>query len=246
MKRLKYVTINLKQVLTVFAVSVLSAALVFGFNLIYIKTSAVAPVKKSNLPLVIIDAGHGGEDGGTVSESGIVEKNINLSVSQKLENLFVLGGFEVKMTRDSDTLINDENSASIREKKVSDIHNRMKIMQDNPNGVFISIHQNHFSQSQYSGAQVFYSKGNPESEKIAQFIQQQIKSSLQKSNERKIKPSGTQIYLLYHAVTPAVMVECGFLSNREEAKLLNSEAYQTKMARAIFDGVINYINSLEK
>ena len=132
----------------------------------------------------------------------------------------------------------------MREKKVSDIRNRMNIMLKYPNSIFLSIHQNHFSQSKYHGAQVFYSKNDPQSKVIAEYIQNAIVEKLQNENTRKIKPSGTEIYLLYHAKSPAVMVECGFLSNGGEAQLLNDEQYQKKMAVAIVDGVIKYLSSL--
>ncbi|MGN0467328.1 MAG: N-acetylmuramoyl-L-alanine amidase CwlD [Acutalibacteraceae bacterium] len=244
MKKLRYVTIRLKQVIYIFLAVVISASFVFGLDLLYMKISAVEQAKE--LPVIIIDAGHGGEDGGTSSSSGIVEKNINLAISKKLEALFKLSGFEIIMTRSDDRLIFDENSSTIREKKVSDIHNRMKIIEENPNSIFLSIHQNHFSQSRYNGAQVFYSKNNSESEKIADYIQQQIKSDLQPENERQIKPSGTEIYLLHNAVTPAVMVECGFLSNAGEAQNLNDDEYQTKMAFSIYNGILNYLNGKEK
>ena len=111
--------------------------------------------------------------------------------------------------------------------------------------MILSIHQNHFSESKYYGAQVFYSKNNPESEIIAENIQKSIVALLQPENERRIKPSGTEIYLLYHATTPSVMVECGFLSNGGEAQLLNDENYQKKMSLAIADGIIKYLNDRE-
>lgn len=241
MKKTVYATISFKQFAILSLVAVTAFLSVFALDLFYLNTSVSA--ESNDLPLIIIDAGHGGEDGGTVSSSGIVEKNINLEISLKTQALFEACGFQTLMTRSGDYLIYDSSSSTIRQKKVSDIHNRMNIITNNPNSIFLSIHQNHYEQSKYYGAQVFYSKGNSESELIAQSIQSQIVSSLQPENERQIKPSGTEIYLLHNAVTPAVMVECGFLSNAGEAEKLNDSNYQTQMAMAVFQGTLNYLNN---
>ena len=241
MKKLLYKTISARQFVFTLCAVVISALLIFGIDIVY--TNATAKEAENALPVIIIDAGHGGEDGGAQSSSGILEKNINLSISKKLEALFDSFGFKTVSVRDDDKLIYDSSCGTMREKKVSDIHNRMSLMLSYPNSIFISIHQNHFSESKYYGAQVFYSKNNPESELIADSIQKSIVNKLQNKNERKIKPSGTEIYLLYHATTPAVMVECGFLSNGGEAQLLNDENYQKKLAAAIFGGVTEYLNN---
>lgn len=240
MKKRLYATISLKQFAIILCAVVLSASTVFFLEASYLKTEQVSLSKNEDV-VIIVDAGHGGEDGGTVSSSGIVEKDINLSISLKLKNLFDLNGFRTIMTRSDDSLIYDKGLTAIRDKKVSDIHNRMAILQSYPNSIFISIHQNHFEVSKYNGAQVFYSKNNPQSEVVAQYIQDSIVNHLQKDNNRQIKPSGTEIYLLYNAVSPAVMVECGFLSNPGEAQKLNDDNYQTKMALAIFEGTVNYL-----
>lgn len=244
MKKRLFITFNLKSLLLVLIVCVLCAAFVLSLDLYYIKTQPATSnnVTIRNLPTIIIDAGHGGEDGGTSSSTGVPEKDINLSISKKLESLFTVCGFKVIMTRNDDSLIYDSGLTKMRQKKVSDIHNRMKVIEENPNNIFLSIHQNHFEQSKYNGAQVFYSKNCEQSSVIAQCIQDEIKSQLQHDNERKIKPSGSEIYLLHHAQTPAVMVECGFMSNPGEAQLLNDDHYQTKMAFAIYNAIISYIN----
>lgn len=237
-----YKVLNAKQFAFIVCAVAVSVLLIFGVDIVYTKATSNQPEQKT-LPVIIIDAGHGGEDGGTQSSSGILEKDINLSIALKLNSLFKSMGFETVMIRDGDELIYDDSCKTIREKKVSDIHNRMDVMLSYPNGVFLSIHQNHFSESKYHGAQVFYSKNNPESEIVAESIQKSIVEKLQNENGRKIKPSGTEIYLLYHAKNPAVMVECGFLSNGGEAQLLNDNDYQNKMVIAIFDGVAKYLNN---
>ncbi len=241
MKKLLYRTLNAKQFLFFAFIAVLVLAFVFGIDLFYSNKSVA--VTKSELPLIIIDAGHGGEDGGTQSSTGVLEKDINLSVSKDLEAIFAVLGFKTISVRSDDELIYDNNCNTIREKKVSDIHNRMALIEAHPNSIFLSIHQNHYAESKYYGAQVFYSKNDSRSEIMAQSIQSSIVQKLQPENERLIKPSGTEIYLLYHAKIPAVMVECGFLSNPGEAQLLNDPDYQKKIALAIADGVIKYLSN---
>ena len=194
----------------------------------------------STLPLIIIDPGHGGEDGGTSSADGIIEKDINLSISRKLDILLTLCGYNTLMTRNEDKLIYNGSHESMRSKKVSDIRNRMSIIENNPESVFLSIHQNYFTQQKYNGAQVFYSPNNPESKLIADYIQNSVREGLQTENERKTKKSGKEIYLLYHSKTPSVMVECGFMSNPTEAALLNDEEYQIKMSLVILNGLNEY------
>ena len=242
MKKHFYKIISAKQFIFTLCAVFVSALLIFGIDIVY--STAKSESEKSTLPVIIIDPGHGGEDGGAQSSSGILEKDINLSISMKLKAAFESLGFETVTVRETDCLIYDSGCNAMREKKVSDIRNRMNIMLKYPNSIFLSIHQNHFGQSKYHGAQVFYSKNDPQSKVIAEYIQNAIVEKLQNENTRKIKPSGTEIYLLYHAKSPAVMVECGFLSNGGEAQLLNDEQYQKKMAVAIVEGVIKYLSSL--
>ncbi|HEX2939288.1 MAG TPA: N-acetylmuramoyl-L-alanine amidase CwlD [Ruminiclostridium sp.] len=195
---------------------------------------------KDKEKIIIIDPGHGGVDGGAVGYNNIVEKNINLAISLKLRSLFEASGYKVVMTREDDRSIHDEGSDTIREKKVTDIHNRSAILEKYPSAIFISIHQNKFEQSQYSGTQVFYSKNNDDGKLLASLIQNSAKEQLQPENDRVIKPAGKDLYILYHAKLPAVMVECGFLSNPREATLLNTDEYQSKMAFSIYCGTLDY------
>lgn len=238
MKKGIYFSFDLKKAATLFFTAVIAASTVFAMN--YRSVSILTDNTQVIYPTIIIDAGHGGEDGGTSSSGGILEKDINLSIAKKVNDLLILLGYQTVMIREDDRLIYDDSCETQRQKKVSDIHNRMEIMKKYPEGIFLSIHQNHFSQSKYSGAQVFYSKNDPNSKIIAQSIQDQIRTKLQPENSRKIKTSGKEIYLLYNAVIPAVMVECGFLSNGGEALLLNDEEYQKKMSLAIVEGLIMY------
>ena len=189
---------------------------------------------------VVIDPGHGGIDGGAVGYGGVVEKGINLAISLNLRSLFETAGYQVIMTREDDRSVHDEDSNTIREKKVTDIHNRAKLLSKYPKAIFISIHQNKFEKAKFSGTQVFYSNNNDSGKLLAQFIQSNVKNLLQSDNNRVITPAGKNLYILYHAKSPAVMVECGFLSNPQEAALLQDSSYQSKMAFAIFIGTLDY------
>lgn len=190
---------------------------------------------------VIIDAGHGGDDGGAIGIDGTVEKDINLDIALKLEKLLKFYGFDVIMTRTEDIMTCDDGLDSLRKRKVSDIHNRFDVLEKNPDAVFISIHQNKFEDNSQHGTQVFYSGNNDESKLLAELIQNSIVSVLQPDNSRVVKKSGSGIYLLYHAKLPAVLVECGFISNPAEVKKLNDEKYRMKIAILIADGLIKYL-----
>ncbi|MBO5858973.1 MAG: N-acetylmuramoyl-L-alanine amidase [Clostridia bacterium] len=194
---------------------------------------------------VVIDAGHGGVDGGTCSENGILEKHLNLQIALKVNDFLKSMGINTVMIRTQDISIHDKTATTIREKKVSDIKNRLKIINETENSIFVSIHQNHFSQEKYHGSQIFYSKNNPESSSLADYVRHSVISVLQPDNSRETKQSGSEIYLLYHAKTPSIMVECGFLSNHEETEKLTDENYQKKLAFLISLGVMDFINNTE-
>lgn len=239
MKKGLYLSFSLKQISILLFSALLIASVVCG---VHYATMSVATMNVESLKqVIIVDAGHGGIDGGTQSSSGIIEKDINLAIAQKVGNLLSLMGYETIYTRDSDNIIYPESCKTTRQKKVWDIHRRMDVIEENPNAIFLSIHQNYFTQSKYSGAQVFYSHINPKSEVIAGYIQSAVVKNLQKDNSRQVKKSGAEIYLLYHSKNPAVMVECGFLSNPAEALLLNDEDYQSKMALSIVEGLTQYL-----
>lgn len=190
---------------------------------------------------VIIDAGHGGFDGGASTKDGVTEKGINLNIALYLKEYLNFFGFDVIMTRETDTSTESEGLKTIRSKKSSDLHNRMSLMEKTDNSIFVSIHQNHFSSPEYKGAQVFYSpEFSEQSSLLAENIQESIVYYLQKDNTRQIKPCGTSVYLIYKAVKPAVLVECGFLSNIEDAENLQNEIYQRKIALCIAIGILNY------
>lgn len=198
----------------------------------------------TKLPTIIIDAGHGGVDGGSSGIDGTVEKDINLSIALMLRDTLEFYGFETIMIREEDKSIHSEGANSIREKKVSDLHNRLNIINSTENCVFVSIHQNYFEQTQYSGTQVFYSPNNPESKAMAEIMQKTIVNMLQNDNSRQIKQAGKTLYLLNNAKKPAIMIECGFMSNEKELALLKSEEYQQQMALSITNGILKYMESV--
>lgn len=191
---------------------------------------------------IVVDAGHGGEDGGASGKSGVPEKDINLAIAQDLARLLRASGFRVVMTRTSDASVCDGNLGTIRERKASDLHNRLKIIEEQGDCIFVSIHQNHFTESRYSGTQVFYSTNDSDSKILAENIRSRVVSLLQKDNTRETKPATSSIYLLWQSKVPAVLVECGFLSNNAEEAKLNDPAYQKQMAFTIYCGLLDYCN----
>lgn len=194
----------------------------------------------SEAKTVIIDPGHGEPDGGAVGIDGVIEKDINLSISLKLKSLFRATGYSVIMTRVDDNAIYDKDSDTIRKKKVTDLHNRLAIIKDHPNAIFISIHQNIYKSTKNTGSIVFYSPNNENSKVLAQSVQNSITNMIQPENNRNVEMAKKNLYILYHAKSPAVMVECGFLSNPDECKLLQDDSYQSKMAFAIFCGALKF------
>lgn len=189
---------------------------------------------------IIIDPGHGGEDGGATSCSGILESQFNLEISQRLNDLLQLLGFETKMIRDSDISIYTKGD-SIAQKKVSDLKERVRIANEASNSLLLSIHQNNFTDSRYSGAQVFYAKTHG-SQELAQKLQSEFVSALNKGSHRKCKES-TGIYLMEHIQCIGVLIECGFLSNPEEEYKLRDAEYQKRISCVIAATVGEYLSN---
>lgn len=199
---------------------------------------------KRELPCIILDAGHGGADGGCVSYNGVPEKGINLNITLYLKSMLEAYGYEVLITRETDTSIHDEGVIGLGNQKKSDMKNRLDLFNSRENAICLSIHQNQFTDPQYGGAQMFYSETNPESEALAAALRQEFIDDLQPENNRGIKLSGSELYLIYYCENPSVMVECGFLSNPEEAQRLQTDEYQKKVAFTIFAGINNYCGAV--
>lgn len=211
-------------------------------NLYNVATSVPTLAEAAPLPVIIIDPGHGGVDGGAVSADGVLEKDINLAISFYMRDIFRVNGFEVVMTRETDRSIHDEGVEGVKKQKTSDLHNRLAIVNEHPGAVFISVHQNKFEQRSSHGTQVFFSPNNPGSEVLAEIMQVDIAGALQPGNERRIKKAGKNLYLMTHAKCPAVLLECGFLSNPEEAGRLTDPKYQSQIAFAAFRSVMRYLD----
>lgn len=236
--------IGRKAFITIISSVILIIAIIislFIFSCTPEKTVETTATVKEKKPNIVIDAGHGGEDGGAVADDGTVEKDINLKISLVLRNLFTEAGYNVTMTRDKDVALYHNDEQTIKSKKVADMKKRLEIYNSNSNNIIISIHQNKFEEKKYSGAQVFYSPNNDKSKLLAEAVRNSIVSSIQKDNKRETKEATNSIYLLWNTTQPAIIVECGFLSNNNELNLLKNQKYQNKMAYAIFDGTLNYI-----
>lgn len=198
--------------------------------------SGTAPSEQTSYT-IILDAGHGGEDGGAVGKNGLAEKDINLAIALKLKELLREKGVSVLLTRETDVLLYDRNTDFEGRKKALDLEARRLLGESVPNGVFVSIHMNFFPQESSHGLQVWYSGNHTLSMSLAQTIQENARSTLQPDNHRRIKAAGSSIYLLEHLTIPAVLVECGFLSNAAEAERLGSEEYQQQLAQMLCDSI---------
>lgn len=191
-------------------------------------------------PQIILDAGHGGFDGGAVAQDGTIEKDINLNIALSLEKMLKQSGFEVIMTRTEDTSTEDNSGDKIPSKKKSDLKNRLLLMKKYEDAIFVSIHLNKFTTSAASGSQIFYSGNDGDSKILGELIQNSIISKVQKDNTRVNKKATSSTYILHNATVPAVLVECGFLSNSSDLKLLKNKEYQNKMAFCIYCGILDF------
>lgn len=200
-------------------------------------SSVAAPPQEA---YILIDPGHGGADGGAQGLDGVLEKTINLAVSLPLRDMLWIFGYPVVLTREEDISIHSPDAGSLREQKVSDMKNRLAMYEKAR--LVVGIHQNQFMASQYYGTQVFYSVNRPESELLADAIRESVVTMVQPENKRQLKKATKDIYLLHKTTVPAVLVECGFLSNPEEMRKLKTEEYQQKMALAIAGGVLRYFS----
>ena len=191
--------------------------------------------------VIVIDAGHGVPDEGAESSNGISEAQTNLNIAIKLQNLLEQSGATVILTRSDENAIYDIDSKTLKEKKISDLKNRVKIGNESSADLFVSIHLNKIPQQQYSGWQTFYKSGDEKSIKLAKSIQNSLNQSMQKENNRVAMKLDT-VYIIKKVEIPITIVECGFLSNPEEEKNLLDDAYQNRLAWGIYTGIIDYFN----
>ncbi|MGG1678292.1 N-acetylmuramoyl-L-alanine amidase CwlD [Neobacillus sp. NRS-1170] len=200
--------------------------------------------KSWNLPLsgkiILLDPGHGGPDGGA-GTGKTLEKDIALDITLKVRDLLQQQGALVVMTRDTDTDLADDDTRGYSRRKVEDLKQRLKMINDSDNDFFVSIHLNAIPSSRWSGAQTFYAPHHKENAKAAKFIQEELRENLGNTN-RKAKPIN-QVYILKNAKKPGVLVEVGFLSNPAEKENLKKKTYQEKIAESIYRGVIRYFTN---
>lgn len=189
---------------------------------------------------VIVDPGHGGEDGGATSCTGKLESELNLEIATRLNDMFNLLGYDTKMTRTSDISIYTKGE-TLAQKKISDLKERIRIVNETENGLLLSIHQNTFSDGRYHGAQVFYSE-NPSSQQLAKHLQLALCTALNPTSNRKSKKSSS-IYLLEHIEKTGVLIECGFLSNSDEEAKLRSTEYQKNLCCVISAAVVEFLSN---
>lgn len=201
---------------------------------------AVLAQDRDVLTTVVIDAGHGGVDGGAVSCTGVSESQINLEIARKLEDLMHLLGIRTIMIRSTDRSVYTEGE-TIAEKKVSDIKERLRIINTTPNAILLSIHQNNFHDSRYYGTQVFYNQ-QAESKELAERLQTSFRENLNPSNKRQTKKT-SGVYLMEHINCTGVLVECGFLSHPAEEALLRDSLYQNKLCCILTTEVCKYLNT---
>lgn len=209
---------------------VLLALIMIRINVLMKPVMELTVIQRTG-PLVL-DAGHGGEDGGAVSITGTPESQINLAIVLKLRDVLGLYGVEPILLREEDVSLHDDSAATLREKKRSDLKNRVAAVEDVDGVTLLSIHQNTYPGSRYHGAHVFYAPTDG-SRTLAEHIQNSIKSALQPENERAVKQIPDTVYIMNHVTCPAVLIECGFLTNPEEESLLRDEDYQRKLAAVI-------------
>lgn len=212
---------------------------ILGFMCDNSTIDTVYPLSFSDTVLVI-DAGHGGEDGGAISLTGVPESHLNLAVAKRLDLVFGLFGVSTLPLREEDVSLHDKSAQTLRQKKNSDLHNRADMVNEQENAILLSVHQNSYPDGRYSGAQAFYAPTEG-SRELAQIIQETLRLTLDPKNTREAKQIPDTIYLMNHISCPGVLVECGFLTNPREEQLLRSQVYQTKLAMALAGGYLNAV-----
>lgn len=221
---------------TIFVIS----TIVFSINnIMFVPISSTDVVAKKKI--VVLDAGHGGEDGGAVSKSGIVEKDLNLLIAMKVKNKLEDNNIQVILTRNEDVMLYTNAELSLAKRKVEDINKRIEIANTSNADLLISIHMNSFPQNYCKGWQIFFQQDNKIGEQISTYIQDGIKETIQTQNNR-VPQSINNVKLVNKSKIPAIVVECGFLSNEDEATMLTQDIYQEKIATGICNGIMKWYN----
>ena len=213
------------------------------FVFVFQVASSKQTVQTVSLPVsnkvIVLDAGHGKPDEGAQSSNGTTEAQTNLKITLKVQSLLEQSGATVVLTRSDENAIYDLDKTTLRQKKISDIHNRVKIGNESSADIFVSIHLNKISQQQYYGWQCFYKQNDEKSTALAKSLQENLNDSIQKENKR-VSMKLDNVYIIKHVEIPISIVECGFLSNPEEETQLLSDDYQNRLAWGIYNGIMDY------
>lgn len=212
---------------------VLSLVLLAAFAVHGLRDTALVSAEGDSAHLMILDAGHGGIDGGASGSDGTRESELNLAIVKKLDAVLGLMGEPTLLLRDSDADLSDSGAKTISQKKISDIRNRTAIVNSHPEALLLSIHQNTYSEAKYHGAQVFYTRSGEEAKALAEALQSALKTHVDPENTRNAKGAAPDVYLMNHISVPGLLVECGFLTNPRELSLLQDDSYQKKLAVTI-------------
>ena len=237
--------LNVKKLLK--PLKIIALALIFTvISTFIVKSFETSDYKAASAkigPVIIIDAGHGGEDPGAIGMNGVYEKDVNLAIALNIGEELKSKGYTVVYTRTEDKMLYlpEENIKGMR--KISDLKNRCKIAAEYEDSVFISIHMNSYGASKYSGLQVYYADKNEESRVLANKIQSQVKKDLQPENNRQIK-NGSSLYILENTIGTPVLIECGFLSNENECQKLSQKEYQKELSFSISCAIIEYMKEI--
>lgn len=232
------ILIRKKRLVLVLTCLVISFALILGIQQSKTKIVPVVSLPVSN-KTIVLDAGHGVPDEGAQSSNGTTEAQTNLKITLKVQKLLEQSGATVVLTRSDENAIYDLDKSTLKQKKISDIHNRVKIGNESSADIFVSIHLNKIPQEQYWGWQCFFKKNDEKSQKLANSIQDSLNQSIKKENKR-VAMKLENVYIIKHVEIPISIVECGFLSNKEEESLLLNDDYQNRLAWGIYNGIMNY------
>lgn len=231
--------VNWKKKIMVPVLVLACAGTLLGFTIRYLPVEKTFGYADAGKISVVVDAGHGDPDGGTVGSSGIIEKDINLAIAQKLQEVLEGKGIRVVMTRTGDSGLQDSSASTIREMKRSDMNKRLDIIKKSNADLFLSIHMNSFANGSVNGLHIFYAKNHAEMETLADNIQNRM-GQITGAKIHAVKTADEHLFLMKNPPIPAILVECGFLSNPEEEKKLSDEDYQARIAWAIADAVEDY------
>ena len=236
---MKVLVITKKKIILFVCFCIVICGIIFTSVNVVIQTNTTPGTNK----VVILDAGHGVPDYGTQSASGTTEQELNLAITLKLQELLEQSGTKVILTRSDDNGIYEVDKDSIRSKKVSDMKNRVYIGNNSEADIYVSIHMNYYTDSQYSGWQTFYQSRSENSKKLATIIQQALNENIGQNKRNPMAIKGA--YIMDKVEIPSVIVECGFLSNKSDEEKLKTDEYQSKLAWGIYMGIQKYfINNL--